>query len=249
MKRTIALMLIALTLPVNAQQTADPFDLRRDIVREAERFAEGNYSRSDEQSQSAVSISSDWSRVRALATSRRVEVIVHGVKYPARYFVTADDRELTVLNLVSPWLPIDVRRVLSDLARRQPSYFAIGQQPEEFVDGNVRIGPEGLFISGQKVSTFEHLVERFSRSEIAEIRVDRASSGTFMGNFGGLIAIGTTIAEAIGGGMLGHRQFRRYKPLGAVIGAYGGLAAGVASGIGIMRLGGAFGKDVIYRAP
>jgi hypothetical protein len=247
MKQTLSLLLIALTVPVNAQQTADAFDLRRAIAREAERFAEDNSSRSDEQSQSAASNSSNWSRVEALATSTSVEVLVHGLRYSSRYFVAADERELTVLNLVNPWLPADVRRVLSDLARRKPSFFAAGQQPEEFVEGNVRIGPEGLFISGQKVSTFEHLVERFSRSEIAEIRVDRDSSGTFMGNFGGFFVIGTMIAGAIVGGKFGHRQFQRYKPSGAVIGAYGGLAAGIASGIGIMRLGGAFGKEVLYR--
>jgi hypothetical protein len=95
MKRTLSVLLIALTLtiPVNAQETPraiNGFDLRRAIAREAERFAEDNSSRSDGQSQSVSSHSSNWSRVQALA-------------------------------------------------RREPSYFAIGQ-PEEFVDGNVRSG-------------------------------------------------------------------------------------------------------------
>jgi len=250
MKRILALMLIALTIPVNARQTSDAFDLRRAITREAERFAKDNRSSrsGDENSQSAASTSSDWSRVPLLATSTRVWVTVHGVQYSSRYFVTADETVLTVLNLVDPSLPSDVRRVLSSLARRQPSYFAV-DRPQVFVDGNVRVDPDGLFVSGQKVSTFERLVERFARSEIAEVRVDRDSSGTFMGNFGGLIAIGTTIAGAIGGGMLGHRQFRRYKPLGATVGALGGLFAGVTAGVVILRLGGAFGQDVIYHAP
>ncbi len=251
MKRTLSVLLIALTIPLNAQPATEKFDLARAITREAERFAENNrFSHPVGNSQVASSGRSDWSRVRTLAAGTKVIVTVQGVKYFSRYVVAADDAEITVLNFVDPALPYDVRRVLLGLASRQPAYFAISQQPEVFVDGNVRVDPEGVFVGGQKATTLERLVERFATHEITEIRAYPGQAGsTFMGNFGGLFALGGAIAGIVGGGMLGHRQFAHHKALGATLGAAGGYVVGISTGFGIMAIGGAFREDVIYRAP
>ena len=132
---------------------------------------------------------------------------------------------------------------------RRPAYFTIGQQPEALVDGNVRVDSEGVSLGGQKVLTYERLVERFARPDIGEIKAYPDRRGTFMGDSGALFAIGGAIAGMVAGGMLGHRQFAHYKALGATLGAGGGYIVGLSTGFAIMATGGAFREDVIYRAP
>jgi hypothetical protein len=103
--------------------------------------------------------------------------------------------------------------------------------------------------AGVTVLSVEGLVEKFARTEISEIRAYPDRAGTFMGDFGGLFAIGGALAGLIRGGMLGHRQFARHKGLGAFLGALGGYVVGLAAGIATMAIGGAFREDVIYRSP
>jgi hypothetical protein len=62
------------------------------------------------------------------------------------------------LNLTDPALPGTVTRGLRDVASNHPEYFTA--QKGVFVDQNVRVGPDGVFVAARKVADLGQIVER-----------------------------------------------------------------------------------------
>ena len=104
-------------------------------------------------------------------------------------------------------------------------------------------------ITVERITPQTRLLERLARDEVSEIRAYAGQAGTFWGDFGALVPIGGALVGMIGGGMLAHRQFAHHKALGATLGAAGGYVVGVTAGFGIMKIGGGFRENVVYRAP
>lgn len=192
MKATVSLtlsMCLALSgLPVAAQAIVPPTSgpIARAITDGAVRLATVQ--------QAATPTDSDWAHMRRLAPGKEVVVTVRGVQGGRRYFVSANESELIVLNLTDPTIPSSARRAVREMTSKHPEYFA-GARPGEFVDGNVSMGPNGVFVSGQRVADLGQIVERIARTDV----VDVLEVGGHLSK-GAKVAIG--IAIGVGGFIL-----------------------------------------------
>jgi hypothetical protein len=147
----------------------------------------------------------DWDRVRRLRSG--TEIVVTAVTLPAAPYemLAANDLVLTLLNttaMASSRHESRLRRIDSEsLARVAQGSFAI-------VDGDLRVGAEGIFVAGQKVMDIGELLVTVPRAEVSRItRMEVHSTrsgvgGGFLGFFGGYFLgalLGAKIASARGG--------------------------------------------------
>jgi hypothetical protein len=117
----------------------------------------------------ALGASNFWARVRALEPGSHIVVRINGRSAPAtRYFISADDASITLLNVTSPTLPNEAKRALRKLAARQSAELAAIERNVLLKD-RVRIGPDGVFIANDKVATIDDVVETVARAEIVDV--------------------------------------------------------------------------------
>jgi hypothetical protein len=171
-------------------------------------------------------------------------VTVKGSPPAQRHFVAGDEADLTVLNLTDPTLPAAARDVLRDMAANHPDYFA-GADKRSFVNGTVRVDPDGVFVTDRKVADLGQVVEHIARTDVAEIKTPPKSPQhwrTWVGGIagweaGGLVGVG--IAKAAGCTDTGCS--------GGVV--YGGVVGAVVGAVLGRRADRAAMDGVIYRAP
>ena len=255
---TLIVCLPAWALPVTARETTDTASpLARAITREATRLAatgEPTTPVIEPVQKDGRPVESDWTAVRTLAAGTEVVVTVKGFQAGSRYFALADESELTVLDLTDPMLPGAARRVLLDMVARHPEYFAGSPMRGTFESDDVRVGPDGVFVAGQRVGDLDHLVETVTRTDVSEIKravpVPRRSvargvvwglGGYFVGAMAGG-AVGGTIACSVGrceNGLLGAF-------VGVVVGGVGGAIVGYSWGA---RASPSKPEEMIYRVP
>ena len=187
----------------------------------------------------------DWQAVRNLRPGMEIVVTVRGSSAGTRYFVGADDSNLTVLNMTDPTLPRAATRLLIEIASLHPEYFVSNDQIGEFVNQNVRVTAAGVFVAGQQVASFGQVVHTIARNEVADIRTVsihgskvRAAlwgvGGYFAGGMAGG-AIGGAVGRGIGGAFIAVTVG---APVGIVLGAIHGYRKSIHKT-----------EDVIYRAP
>ncbi len=209
MKSTLSLTLIVClvgsALPLTAQETAGP--LTRAMTHEAVRLAAVQSGGTPDES--------NWPRIRKLAPGTEIIVTVTGSPPVSRYFVAADDSDLSVLNVDDPALPTAARDVLRDVASTHPESFQAAKTGGTFVlERNVRVGPAGVFIADRKVADLAQVVEQYRRPDVTEIRAARTASNpvgcAFAGYFaggvvGGLpgVLIGAAVGRDTGPALLG----------------------------------------------
>jgi hypothetical protein len=235
---TLIVSLVWSAQPVAAQDrmasTAGP--IASAVTRLAFRLA------ADPQSETA---DPNWSRVRMLTPGAEIIVTLQGAPPRKRYFVAADGSDLTVLNLTDPALPSTATRGLRDLASNHPEYFTA--RKGAFVDREIRVGPDGVFMADRKVADFGQIVERVARSNVAEVRrqvrtrgsVGWAITGAATGFGLGFLMFVNTLDCSYDYGNCGALRLRRTAPLWLPVA--GGLLGYHASH---RKVGG-----VIYRAP
>ena len=184
---------------------------------------------------------SDWSSVRALAPGTQIVITLKGSPRISRLVVVADESELVLVNMTSPSLSQTTTGALIDMLVRHPEHFAGPPVPGRLESGDVSVGRDGLFVSGRKVAEFDQLVERVSRTNVAEITRPRPRRST--GHGVGLGVVGY-VAGAMGGGIFGLliSGSSRGMVVGFLVGAVGGAILGY-------RNGSRGPEDVIYRAP
>jgi hypothetical protein len=240
---TVIASLVGSALPVAArdrlESTAGP--IARAVTREAVRLAtEPAWSGIQQASGTAES---DWSRVRKLVAATEVVVTVQGAQPGKRYFVRADESDLTVLNPTDPTLPRTAMRGLMDMASNQPEYFTA--RKGTLVNKELRVGPDGVFVADRKVADLGQIVERIARTDVVTVRTKIRSGhqalGGALGTVGGFFA-GSLVGAAIEGpcacDMPGFKGQLVGAPLGAIAGGiFGYLAFSNKT------------EDVIYRAP
>lgn len=220
--------LVTLALPVTAQEQTEPgsFDIRgpgspttsgpltRAVTREAVRLAAAGGPTApgiESVQQSGKPARSDWSRVLKLAPGTEIVVTVNGASPAQRYFVAAEESDLTVLNLTEPTLPANARDVLRDVASNHPEYFLAVRQHGTFVlPKNVRMVPDGVFVADRKVADLGQVVENIVRTDIVEIAIATRTTRTR----------GSAIWSSV----------ERHARIGAGVGALIGLMAGLADG-------------------
>jgi len=189
----------------------------------------------------------NWRRVSGLAPGR--EILFEGRGGPAalRVFVKADESELIVLDLAGPPLDPKVRRVLREIASTHPEYFLRVFAGLRFVQDNVRLAPDGLFLADRKVAEISDVVKRIPRPEIVVSTTPPQRRGSLIGT-----AIG-----AGGGFVLGfvsalHLAYKQCNGSCSDEKALMGLSL-----VGLPIAGGMLGyranprttQDVIYRVP
>jgi hypothetical protein len=166
---TLIVCLMPSTVPLAAQENREPTGLlAAAIIREAVRLAAAEQSQRPD----------DWPRVRRLAAGGEILVTTSASQSLARYYVQADDDELTVLNLSRPTLSPDARRVLLDTLSHHPEVF--GPVPQ--VRSQVQVGPDGVFVAGQKVAELQEVLQRIARGDVLEIAIPtRTTRGSLRG--------------------------------------------------------------------
>lgn len=254
---TLIVCLVMSALPLTAQEkteTAGP--LSRPVVRQPARLggADEPTTRLTEPAQTGGNPAvSDWSRVRALARGIEVVVTLKGASPSSRYFVLANEFELGILNLTDPALPQAATRVLLDMVARHPEYFVSPTVRGTLESNGVRVGPDGVFVAGQKVGDLDQVVERVAQTDVFEIRRPVPKRSVARGVGWGL---GGYFVGGMAGGFIGaaiHCGIGRCEdniPTGASVGLLAGAVAGAIVGY---RKGARTPhpkpEDVIYRVP
>lgn len=107
---------------------------------------------------------------RRLAPGTEV-VVASGDTPDGRPYVALleDASGLTVLRLTDPELPRAVRRVLRDMAGEHPDYMASADRRGTHVRGSVRVSPDGVFLSDQRVVGLDELIEHIAIADIVSI--------------------------------------------------------------------------------
>ena len=194
---TLIVCLLGAALPVAAQDQTHPAagPLARAITREAVRVATEPTSSSVRQ---IGKPDSNWSRVSKLAPGIEIVVTVRSSQPGKRYFVRADESELTVLNLSNLTLPAAVTRVLRDIASNHREYFERAEKGETFLLDNVRLVPDGVFVADRKVADLGQIIETIARNDVAQIKTVtiRGWPGALLGGAGGF-ALGVTLAHTM----------------------------------------------------
>ena len=123
-----------------------------------------------------------------------------GSRPARRYFVVSDELALILLNLTAPTLPTTAAHVLRDVASNHSEYFVGMQKGGTFVQGNVRLERDGLFVANRKIADFDQVVERIVRNDVSEIRGPVVARGSAVGAvLGGWVGFAVGAVPALGG--------------------------------------------------
>ncbi len=79
---------------------------------------------------------SDWAEIRRVVPGTEILLTIPGVEAGRRYFVSADDSTVTLLNLRATNLPVTAKRVLRDMASNRQGYFT-GVETGMLVDRDI----------------------------------------------------------------------------------------------------------------
>ncbi len=150
-------LIINSALPLSLQPRSEPTagPIHRHAIREPVRLSAMRPSQSID----------TWSRLRTLEPGTAITVTVQGSPPGKRLVVLADEASLIVLDLSYPGLPAAAARILRDMTTSHPEYFA-AVQARVFGEGDVRVGPSGVFLANQKVADLGQVVERISRTDV-----------------------------------------------------------------------------------
>src|SRR5215472_14845312 len=113
----------------------------------------------------------DWSHVAAIAPGTKVAVSAVGLGgQDSQYFLSATDRELTLLVLGNVDLPRPAKQFVVKLADTHPDVFMSPQKWVEYRDGPVRVNLDGVFLRGRRVSSRrDRRVGAVPRPELPEL--------------------------------------------------------------------------------
>jgi len=231
---TLAVSLVASPLPVTAQELAHA--TAREAVRLAASTGEPTMSVTENVQQGGKSRQSDWSRVRKLAPGTEVILTTEGSAPGRRYFVSADDSSLTVLNLTDSSLPAATARALREIASQHREYFEGAARGGTYLVDNLRLASAGVFVADRKIADLQRVVQTSARKEISRIETRRKGRGVwghlgplggyFVGAMSGGYAAGLACQAAVGRDRCDTGAFLTGALVGGIAGvSYGLLAA------------------------
>ena len=149
-----------------------------------------------------VPVTSDWTRVRAIAPRSPIRVTAVGLgDQDHQYFVSASDHSLTLL--VVGDLPRAAKRLVIRLAGSHPEIFMAPTTWMEFAEGKARVNPDGVFVGKRKVADLSEIAKTVDAGDVAEVWAEVAIekrphdieapsplvTGTFVAALYGTIAI------------------------------------------------------------
>jgi hypothetical protein len=252
MKPAMSLMLILAvvtsTLPVAAQVQTEPTDgpIARAGAREVAHYAA-----------QSTAVEGSWSQVLTIKPGTEITVRNREGQAADRYFLTADDSQLILLNLDA------VRSVSGKSALRN----GLAMHPEYFVDArsgvsrsfnvaatsahvpvtHVRLDPSGVFVANKKVAELPGIFQAIRRGDVVEVRT---GTGEPIGHpvlLATLIGFGAGLSPGLVGAATQRHCDECYDAYtGAALG--GGIGAGMGAIIGKSIKHGRESK-IIYRIP
>jgi hypothetical protein len=236
----LVLVLVASALPVTAQERLRSLEpggpLARAITREGLRLALAPQS---------ASAAVEWSRVRQLEPGREITVTIRGSQGAKRYFVSADDHGITVLNLADPRLPDAAARGWRTIASQHREHLEGVAKGGTFLLDDVRLSSAGVFVADRKVADLHDVVETSAREAVAEIRTRQKGRGIWghLGPLGGYF-----VGAMSGGYMAGFACNAAIGRDRCVTGAFGrgALVGGITGGIHGFRAANRETEDLIY---
>jgi hypothetical protein len=189
---------------------------------------------------------SDWAYVAAIAPGARVAVSAVGLGgQDSQYFISATDRELTLLTLANTDLPKPARTLVIKLAGTHPDIFMAPQRWVEYHDGSAGVTPDGVFVRGRKVADLSDITRTIRAGDVAQVSTwvkdDRPAPMPFDPGLAGAAALLPLSALALACGDGGHCSS----------GLGWGLILGVPAAVGIVhavRAGRRQRLEVVYRA-
>jgi hypothetical protein len=170
----------------------------------------------------------DWTALQRLKPGTEVVVTSDGSPAADRYLVLSDASRLTLLNLTDPALPREATRTLMDIGSRHPEFFASAPKGGQFVDRDVRVGPDGVFVAGRKVADLQQIVETIPQARVVEVASRQRGRG-FWGHLGPL---GGYFVGAMAGGYIAGLACKGVRD-SSCDGAFlsGGFVGGIAGAI------------------
>ena len=164
----------------------------------------------------------EWARLRTIDAGQDIGVTVRNSARVVRTHVMADDRGLTVLNLVDPPIPSHVAAVLRETTSRHRDYFERVANGGTVVVDNIRLTRSGVFVGDERVAEFDRVLTTIPRRDVVQVTIRQRGRG-FWGHLGPL---GGYFLGGFVGGIVAARVCRcdgGFLP-GLVV---GGVAGGV----------------------
>jgi hypothetical protein len=117
-----------------------------------------------------------WPVIRSWEPGVEVTMWMPGSELHRRYFITADDAAITLLNVSDAKLPSGVARLLLRKSVEHAEYFPVPDGTTFKLDDRVTLTTSGLFVADQKVAEYSQVVERFARTDVENgtVSVDNA---------------------------------------------------------------------------
>jgi hypothetical protein len=230
-------------LGLAASLATGPGPIARAVAREATPLAAAEQTRSEG--------TRGWTRLTSLAPGTEVILTTRGAMSASRVFVLADGSGLIALNLTGPHLPPAVTKTLRRIASESPQRFAAISRGAGFSDADVHVGPDGVWLAGQRVASTEDILDRPSRVDVLEVRTAKSRAIGFHGAAG---ALAGAVGGVFLGAMTGSAIENKWRPchcddpglkgtlVGAPIGAIGGAVLGYHASRHVAQ-------DILYRAP
>jgi len=189
---------------------------------------------------------SDWAYVAAIAPGTKVAVNAVGLGgQDSQYFISATDRELTLLTVANADLPKSARMFVIKLAGTHPDIFMAPQRWIEYRDGSVRVTPDGVFVRGRKAADLGDITRTIRAGDVAQVSTwvkdDRPTPTPLDPGLAGVAAILPLSVLALACGDGGHCSS----------GLGWGLILGVPAAVGVVhaiRAGRRQRLEVVYRA-
>jgi len=114
--------------------------------------------------------SGSWSDVQRVAAGTELIVIVRGSPAVHRLFLSVDAAALFVLDLTPLALSRETERRVRDIVTAHVTEL-IGGAQAEFVNADLRVGPEAVFIVNRKLAELPQVIQRIDRADVLELRL------------------------------------------------------------------------------
>jgi hypothetical protein len=142
----------------------------------------------------------DWSRVRQLEPSAEITVSTRRARAATRVFLMADNSRVVALNLSSPAFSSSSASALRVMAALHPDILLAVPATGGLVQGDVRVGRDGVFVADRRVAAFDEVVETIARDDVIEIDGPVVARGSVAGAvLGGWLGFAVGVVPGLGG--------------------------------------------------
>lgn len=184
-----------------------------------------------------------WARVRSLKPGTEILLSARGASSAKRYFLSADQATLQVLDLSSVPLSGDPIDRLLKMATARPEVFVTASTSQPTVDGPLEIQSGSVFYKGRVIASMGQLVEPVSRADVTI--VERPSEGSV--SAGKVALIGAVVSGVIGYAITASHQPVDVSPGAVGVVIFAPIGAGVGFLVGSLAESNSKRPVVIYR--